>query len=176
MANHVLALKASVWRDIDHVCSHHWPERVTLPHVMSRRKKVKLSSRERWRLLMNNNTIYCSGFLQTRPYMNRSSVISLTPFPTTYACFSCCTPFFILRLLTQSSMRIFLASLQRNACTSVIFLIFLPCFIFLYSLTYYICHSYYLLSSFLTILLTAWKQEFLFKSEPPSSKIMSRMR
>lgn len=146
-----------------------------MAHVMSRRKKVKLSSRERWRLLMNNNTICCSGFLQTRPYMNRSSVISLTPCPTTYACFSCYTPFFILRLLTQSSMRIFLASLQRNACTSVIF-IFLPCSIFLYFLTYYICHSHYLLSSFLTRLLTARKQDFLFKSEPPSPKIVSRMR
>lgn len=123
-------------------------------HIATRdvKEKVKLSSRERWRLLMNNNTIRCSGFLQTRSYMNKSSVISLTPCPATYACFSCYTPFFIL---TQSSMRIFLASLQRNACTSVIFLIFLPCSIFLYSLTYYICHSYYLLSSFLTRLLTA---------------------
>ena len=33
----------------------------------------------------------------------------------------------------------------------------------------------YLLSCFL-ILLTAWKKELLFKSEPPSSKIMSGMR
>ena len=71
--------------------------------------------------------------------MNSSSVTSLLPVPDSFA-----TPFFfffILFLLTQSSMRTFLATLQRNASTSVI-LIFAPCFIFLNSLTYCLCHPH----------------------------------
>ena len=53
--------------------------------MMSRRKKVKVSSRERWQILRNYNMIRGSEFLQTRLYMNSSSVTSLLPVPASSA-------------------------------------------------------------------------------------------
>ena len=125
----VLGVKASVWRDTGCVCSQHWSEQITLPDA--KEQESKLSSGERGQILRNRSRTRCSELLQTRLYTNSSSLFLYCLFLLLLL-----LSFFpILSLLTQSSMRTFLATLQRNASTSVI-LIFAPCFIFLYSLTY----------------------------------------
>lgn len=66
----------------------------------------KIVFQKREQVLMRNSTTYFSGDLQTRPYTSRSSVISLSPFPTASSCCCCHTSFFLIPLLPQDFCKV----------------------------------------------------------------------